>query len=296
MKIALFGGRLSGVHRERTIRLMRLLVSREDVSLCYYRELYSYILPLLEEGLPDGEVFDGREDFPANVDALLSLGGDGTVLSAASLVAERAIPIVGINFGHLGFLTTEFDDDARVVEALFESRCGFQERSVLTFDCPSVSPSFMPMALNELSFHRQDPVMLGLELRVNGIELPPYWADGLLISTPTGSTAYSLSAGGPIVTPDSHVLIISPVAPHNLNVRPLIVPDTVAIKVSVRCEGHSWWLAADNHSVSVDHDATILVRKADFSVRTMTSGRDSFFRALRDKLLWGEDKRFKVAE
>ncbi|MBQ2148549.1 MAG: NAD(+)/NADH kinase, partial [Bacteroidales bacterium] len=181
-----------------------------------------------------GEDFTSWEDLPADTELFLPLGGDGTFLQALTFVRDRGIPVAGINFGHLGFLTTARADEEGWVDALLAGRYSVEERSLIRVTCAAFPEAFYPFALNEVSLQRRGASMLQIRVRIDGRDLPTYWADGLVISTPTGSTAYNLSVGGPVVMPSSEVMVIAPIAPHNLNVRPLVVPMSAAVELTFR--------------------------------------------------------------
>lgn len=236
---------------------------------------------------------DPAAGVPEDVDIFLSLGGDGTFLNSLTMVRDSGIPVAGINFGRLGFLTSAGSGDSgcAVLDRMLEGSYSVEKRALLEVSYGGFPEGFYPYALNEVAIQRGDPNMIGIEVRIDGMSIPTYWADGLLIATATGSTAYSLSFGGPVAVPDSSVFIVTPMAPHNLNVRPLIVPDTSEIEVVLRTGGRRALLSADNRSVDVDGDRVIRVRKAGFALSCVSFGRDSFFQALHEKLLWGEDRR-----
>lgn len=224
-------------------------------------------------------------------DMVLSVGGDGTFLSTAGLVVEDGIPVVGVNLGRLGFLSENRPED--VAEALLSGEYTIEERSLLHFSpvtgC-SVTDSW-PYALNEVTVHRNGAAMLGVDVSIDGAWLPTYWADGLIISTSSGSTAYSLSAGGPIVLPEAKVLIITPIAPHNLNVRPLVVPDSAKICLRMQSRDENVIFTADNRTAKTDAGTKIDVSVAQFSLKRVRLNRSDFINALTEKLFWGEDVR-----
>lgn len=224
-------------------------------------------------------------------DMLLSVGGDGTFLSASMLVAGRGIPVVGVNSGRLGFLSENRPAD--VVQALLSGEYSVEHRAMLEAEVHTGEPSIdsWPYALNEFTVHRSGAAMLGVEVSVDGVQLPVYWADGLIVSTSSGSTAYSLSVGGPIVLPESRVLIISPIAPHNLNVRPLVVPDTAEVRLKMHSRDENVIFTADNRTASISSDSQIAVRVAQFSLERVRLNRSNFIDALTEKLFWGEDVR-----
>ena len=227
------------------------------------------------------------------IDMLLSIGGDGTFLSASKCVGGSGVPILGINLGRLGFLSEYSPEEA--CEALLSGKYELEERRLVKTSVEGTilddAKGFWPYSLNEVCVHRTGAAILGIEVSIDGARLPVYWADGLLVATSSGSTAYSLSAGGPICSPDSRVLIVAPVAPHNLNVRPLVVPDSARISISLRSRDSAVQLSMDNRELLIAPDATLEVEVAQFSLNRVRLGRSNFFKALTTKLFWGEDIR-----
>lgn len=290
MKLALFGRKIDEANLHRVALLIGRLGSTEQVELCYCRSFYNVLKEQLS-GLPGGSFFTSGADLPADVELFLALGGDGTFLESLTLVRERKIPIAGINFGRLGFLTTAcFRDDNQWIDQLLGGDYVIEERNVLKLRTAELPEGFYPYALNEITIQRSGPVMLEIEISIDGNRLPKYWADGILIASATGSTAYSLSIGGPIVTPDSRVLIIAPIAPHNLNVRPLIVPETSVIEVAYSGRQREALLTVDNRSFSIAPGGKTVISRGEFSLKSV-SVNNNFIAALNQKLLWGEDKR-----
>lgn len=222
---------------------------------------------------------------PEGTDMLVSVGGDGTFLGSARLAAPASVPVVGVNLGHLGFLSE--NSASAVAEAISAGKYAIQERSMLT----ALVNGREFLALNDVCVRRSDGSMLGIQVSVDGCELPVYWADGLLVSTPSGSTAYSLSVGGPIVMPSSKVLIIAPIAPHNLNVRPMIIPQESRLSLKFLSRSDTVIFSADNYSQNVGNDLVIEVGMAQFSLKRVCLDNSNFVKALSDKLFWGEDKR-----
>lgn len=242
----------------------------------------------LMAGLSDFDVYDVEDagDLAPDTDMLLSVGGDGTYLSAARIVAGTGVPVLGVNFGRMGFLSEYGAAD--VLEALRSGDYSIEQREMLQVCLNGGEPE---TALNEVSICRAGAAMLGIDVLIDGQPLPTYWADGLLVSTSSGSTAYSLSVGGPICMPDSKVLVIAPVAPHNLNVRPLIVPSSTHISISLRSRNGEAVLALDNTHTLVGGDARLEVSLAQFSLGRVRLTKSNFIGALRSKLFWGEDVR-----
>ena len=235
---------------------------------------------------PDGDVLEGT-------DMVLSVGGDGTFLSASMRVGRTGVPVLGVNMGRVGFLSEYSPEEA--YESLLGGAYSFEERELLeTRVCGGIfdsDPSFCPYTLNEISVLRSGAAILGIDISIDGNPLPTYWADGLLVATSSGSTAYSLSVGGPICSPDSKVLIIAPIAPHNLNVRPLVVPDTTRIRISMQSRDESVTMSMDNRNVALPASAALEVKVAQFSLKKVRLENSSFFKALTTKLFWGEDIR-----
>ena len=237
--------------------------------------------------------FHEAESLKAAADIVLSMGGDGTFLKTILYVRDSQIPILGINMGRLGFLANV--NKERIQEAFDYLKSGnfaTNQRSLIRMDSDQALFGNNNYALNELTIHKKDSAsMISIEVSVGSEYLNTYWADGLIISTPTGSTAYSLSCGGPIITPDSPVLVITPIAPHNLNVRPIIIKDDLEIKVRVDDRNNSHLLTLDSRSEVINDSYELRINKAPFSVRTVQFEDLSFFDTIRDKLLWGLDKR-----
>ncbi len=254
----------------------------------------SRLLSLAEELRTGGcDLFELKEgeELPDGTEMLLSVGGDGTFLSASAIVAAKGVPVLGVNLGRMGFLSENRPED--VASAVLSGEYTVENRAMLHADVVTGVDEIdsWPYALNEMAVRRNGAAMLGVDVSIDGVRLPTYWADGLVISTSSGSTAYSLSVGGPIVLPESEVLIISPIAPHNLNVRPLVVPDTAVITLSMNSRDGSFEFSADNRTAEVAEDTGIVVSVAQFSLKRVRLNRSNFINALTEKLFWGEDVR-----
>lgn len=243
--------------------------------------------------LPECAQFNNAIDFPHDTDVLLALGGDGTLLTSLTIVRDTGVPVAGINFGRLGFLTSANADDGRLwMDDLLEGRCRMVELMLLSLECDGTDLPFYPFAINEISLQKQSYGMLRIEVAIDGRPLPDYWADGIIVATPAGSTAYSLSVGGPIVKPGCDVIIINPIAPHNLNVRPLIVPASSSVTLKL-LDGNGALVSADNRSSFIRNGSTLRIARCEKGVRTVLLSDNHFVNALRDKLLWGNDLRNK---
>ena len=219
---------------------------------------------------------------------LLSLGGDGTFLDASRIAVPAGVPVAGVNFGRMGFLS-EYDP-SDVAGAILSGNYSVERRTLLSAKVAGESGQ-TPFALNEISVSRTGAAMLGIDVEISGAKLPTYWADGLLVATSSGSTAYSLSVGGPICTPDSRVLIVAPVAPHNLNVRPLIVPESSRLRISTRSRQPSVTFTIDNVTRVIPAGTVLEVEAAPVRLGCVRPESSTFINALRDRLLWGEDVR-----
>jgi NAD+ kinase len=224
-------------------------------------------------------------------DMVLSVGGDGTFLSVSKLVSDSGIPVAGVNMGRLGFLSENRPEE--VAAALLEGDYTIEDRALLSAVITGADGQRGEefFALNEITVHRSGAAVLGVDVCIDGKRLPTYWADGLIVSTSSGSTAYSLSVGGPIVLPDSKVLLVSPIAPHNLNIRPLVVPDSSGIRLQMQSRDGKFIFTADNLTRELPEGASIEVAVARFSLRRVRLNRADFINALTEKLFWGEDVR-----
>ena len=241
------------------------------------------------------ELYDinSKADIQPGTDLVLSIGGDGTFILAAQLVADVGLPILGVNLGRLGFLSENSLDS--VVPALLSGDFTVEYRTMLNATLKGRNArrdiGLLPYAVNEVSLHRKGTAVLGINVTVDGDTLPTYWADGLLVATSSGSTAYSLSVGGPICLPDSKVFIVAPISPHNLNVRPLIIPHRSSVEISLRSRDEMAVFSMANRTIQIPATAKIRVCAADRKLKRIRIGKSNFINALRTKLLWGEDVR-----
>ncbi len=251
----------------------------------------SELFKALEDGGCGLHVLAEGESPASDTDMLLCIGGDGTFLSSSALAARNALPVIGINLGRLGFLSE--NRPSEVARAIISGDYTIENRVMLAADVRTGNEEIdgWPYALNEFTVHRSGAAMLGVEVTVDGVVLPTYWSDGLIVSTSSGSTAYSLSAGGPIVLPESKVLIITPIAPHNLNVRPLVVPDSSVITLKMKSRDDNVTFTADNRTACLPSDSEIVISVAQFSLKRVRLNRSNFIDALTEKLFWGEDIR-----
>ena len=239
--------------------------------------------------------FTDFSDLDASFDILISIGGDGTILRAATFVRNLGIPILGINAGRLGFLAkVQKEDIESFLQIVLEKKYTLSNRTLLSLEADSQIEAFsnINFAMNEITVSRKDTTsMITIETYLNGEYLNSYWADGLIISTPTGSTGYSLSCGGPILTPDVAALVITPIAPHNLNARPLVILDATEIELRVSGREDNYLVSLDSRIASVNNNAILKIKKTPFEIKMVEIPEETFFKTLRNKLLWGQDKR-----
>ena len=240
--------------------------------------------------------FDSKKPIENDINFVFAIGGDGTILRSITYVKDSNIPILGINTGRLGFLTSvQKENVEEAISLIDKGKFSIIKRTLLEVKSDSQNDAFYdyPFALNEITIQRKDTTsLLNISCRINDNYLTNYWSDGLIISTPTGSTGYSLSNGGSIVSPESNVILINPIAPHNINMRSLVIPDNSKIDIDI--EGDSDInLSLDSRMYSVNCSDKIEVSKADFTIRTIKFDNDNFYKTLREKLFWGQDMRNK---
>lgn len=256
----------------------------------------------IEEGFADflnrelSVCLNGMDTFKMphlKADLVISMGGDGTFLTSAAQVGARGIPILGINTGRLGFLADVSPEDIEnALDAVFDGRYTIEQRAVIAMTLDGETYHGYPYALNEVAILKHDnSSLIEIDTHINGALLTNYMSDGLIISTPTGSTGYSLSVGGPIIVPRSGTFCLSPVASHSLSTRPVIVCDDVVITLRVRSRSHNFLIAVDGRSESISENTTITLRRAPYAIGVMKVMHQNFFDTLRDKMMWGADQR-----
>jgi NAD+ kinase len=292
MKIALYGQTVNHEFFDDLSRLF-LLFKEKRFSVYIYRPFLEYLQQDCEINPEISGIFENGDDLPDDVKYLFSLGGDGTLLKSFMAAKSGTIPLVGINSGRLGFLSDISRSEIEsALDDILEGNFYIDERTVLELETIRNNQPVMQYALNEITVTKLDSSsMINIHTFINNEFMNTYWADGLIIATPTGSTAYSLSVGGPILTPDSENFIISPIAPHNLTVRPLVVPDHNFITLQVEGRGLHFLTTVDSKSESFYFSELLKIRKAPFKVKTIRLKDHSFFTTLRNKLMWGVDKR-----
>ena len=261
-----------------------------DAELSVERGFYTFLTEGHKIDVPPCRIIDDS-DFDADI--VISMGGDGTFLNVASRVGEKEIPILGVNTGRLGFLSCISAEDIEpMIDEIYTGDYLVANHSVLQVNCDEQPLSGYPFALNEVSILKHDSSsMISINTSINEEYLTTYQADGLLVSTPTGSTAYSLSVGGPIIYPESANILLTPVAPHSLNMRPLVLNDNVEVELKVGSRSHSFLISIDGRSQSCRENVHIRVRKAPFVVKVISRRGQSFFSTIRHKMMWGADNR-----
>ena len=292
MKVAIFGQYYQNDTRP-IIKDIFVFFNRNNVELVIEE---NFLKILYEEKIVAKQynTFATHNDLDSSFDILISIGGDGTILRAATFVRDSGVPILGVNAGRLGFLAkVEKENIESFLQIVLEKKYTISERSLLSIDCfPNCPEININFAMNEVSVSRKDTTsMITIDTYLNGEYLNSYWADGLIISTPTGSTGYSMSCGGPILTPEVKAIVITPIAPHNLNARPLVIPDDTEIKLKVSGREEQYLVSLDSRMSSVNNNSELVIKKTPFKINMVEILEETFLKTLRNKLLWGEDKR-----
>ena len=289
MKFALFGNTYQAKKSAHVIRLLSIL-KQYNAVVYISREFYHFLVDEQKMDIQAAGVFEGN-DFEA--DMVLSMGGDGTFLRAASYVGNKNIPILGINTGRLGFLADVSPEEMEdTFKDIYNHNYKVEDRSVLQVISNGQPLKGYPCGLNEIAVLKRDSSsMITIHTSINGAYLTTYQADGLVIATPTGSTAYSLSIGGPVIVPHSNTIAITPVAPHSLNVRPIVINDDWEITLDVESRSHNFLIAIDGRSETCREGTRLNIRKADYNIKVVKRPNHVFFHTLRDKMMWGADGR-----
>nr|WP_299175208.1 NAD kinase [uncultured Allomuricauda sp.] len=292
MKVAIFG---QSFQEEDKAYIIALLEELKKVNASVFMEigfddLVSKYIPKFDYG-----AFSQDAGLDSSFDIFVSFGGDGTMLRAVTYVKDLGIPIVGVNTGRLGFLSTFKKEDVRKVVTEFTAgNYKIEERSLVEVEVNSDLDEIgeLNFALNEVTVSRKDTTsMINVETYLNGEYLTSYWADGLIVSTPTGSTGYSLSCGGPVIEPTAKSLVLTPIAPHNLNARPLVISDDTQIRLKVSGREETHLVSLDSRIADIPNGKEIKVKKSNFTIKMIEYTSESFLKTLRNKLLWGEDRR-----
>lgn len=291
MKVAIYS-RVIGADQQTDVQELFAELTKNNIKAVIYHPFFETIRSCFTH-LDTVQVFYAAEDLDESIDFLISLGGDGTMLDTVTLVKNKNIPVLGINFGRLGFLAGIGRKALHsAVRALVNRTYVIDKRSLIHLDGDKQLFGGMPYGLNEFAIHKTDTSpMIKIHTYLNGEFLNTYWADGVIVSTPTGSTGYSLSCGGPIVFPESASFVITPVAPHNLNVRPIVVSDNNVISFEVEGRTDNFICALDSRKEVVDKKMLLAVRRESFNFNLVRLNENNFLQTLREKLSWGLDTR-----
>ncbi len=289
LKFAIFGNSYQAKKSAYILKLLACLAERHAV-VYMERGFHSFLTAGQKMSIDGVTVFD-NDDFSA--DFVISMGGDGTFLRAASMVAGRNIPILGINTGRLGFLAdVNAQEIERDIQALYEGDYTIDTRSVIQVETVGQPLKGYHCALNDVAILKRDNAsMITVHTTINGDYLTTYQADGLILSTPTGSTAYSLSNGGPIIVPGTHVFSLTAVAPHSLNVRPIVFSEDSEIQLTIESRTHNYLVALDGRSEPLPDTTRLTLRKAPYRVKVIKRAGTKYFHTLREKMMWGADQR-----
>lgn len=299
LRFALFGNEYQ-TKKSASVELLLDELSRHGAEIFMERTFYDFLIRTHHHGDETTQwgpikVFD-ELDFP--VDYAISMGGDGTLLKTACHVGTASTPIIGVNTGRLGFLADFRPDEiSQALDELVAGQCAIEEHAVIELDVKGGKPESLKckgeaFALNDIAVLKRDTAsMITIHARVNGNELVTYQADGLIVSTPTGSTAYNLSNGGPIMVPGTGILCLTPVAPHSLNIRPIVLNDDSEIELAIESRTHNYLVAVDGRSTTLDETSSVIIRKAPHRVRIVKRASQHYFATLREKMMWGMDVR-----
>ena len=269
-----------------------LELEKAQMEVLVYEPFYNFLSQQIRLNLFLG-TYNSYEELKKNIDLFISIGGDGTILDATTLIRDTGIPIIGVNTGRLGFLADIAKEQIpKTIKQLINKRFSIDKRTLIKLETEQPLFDGLNFALNEVTISRKDTTsMITITTYINDQYLNSYWADGLIIATPTGSTGYSLSCGGPIVMPGSENFIITPIAPHNLNVRPLVISDKYEIKVKVEGRAKQFLVALDSRIQTMDAGLELTIKKESFKINMIETETQDFSSTLRNKLLWGLDKR-----
>ncbi len=289
MLVAIYGTKFNQHSADVTQSLLSVL-QKFNIQVAIYEPLNQFLHTFSNISFPVAETFRSHDDLPSETRFMMSVGGDGTFLNSITIVRDKGIPIVGINIGRLGFLATVAASElSDFVEKLVSDQYALEERTLLHLNAKEELFGDFPYALNDMVIQKQATGLITIHTWINNEFLNSFWADGLIVASPTGSSAYSMSVGGPVVAPNTQNLIISPIAPHNLSIRPLIISDRDILRFKPECRGNRFIVTLDSRSAECPCGTEIEIKKADFKVKIVKSA--SFYTTLRNKLMWGADMR-----
>lgn len=290
MKVAIYS-QFPKKKSKASLKVLLEVLTKHSISI----HLESGFYEAIKDQLDNTSNYDTFKSLDKSFDLLVSIGGDGTILRAITFVKDLNIPIVGINTGRLGFLATiQHEDIERAIQQIISRNYKLSKRTLLSIETSPTNDELTELnfALNEIAISRKNTTsMITVETRLNDEYLTSYWSDGLIVSTPTGSTGYSLSCGGPVITPDTTSFILTPIAPHNLSARPLVIEDSTIIQLKVSGREDNYLISLDSRIATLSNDTIVTIKKAPFTLNMIELHHESFLDTLRKKLLWGEDKR-----
>ncbi len=293
MKVAIFG-RYYSASTPKSVETLFNYLENQGIE-AYIETEFHKLIDREPHNIKDYHTYKTFTELDTSFDFLVSIGGDGTILRATIFVKDLGIPIIGINTGRLGFLATiQVNAIEKAIQDIIDGKYRISERSILTVETSSENKDIesMNFALNEITVSRKNTTaMITIDTYLNDEFLNSYWSDGLIVSTPTGSTGYSLSCGGPVITPGANSFVLTPIAPHNLSARPLVIPDSTEIHLRVHGREETHLISLDSRIATLDNGTLIKIKKADFKIKMIDLLNESFLDTLRKKLLWGEDKR-----
>ena len=291
MKIAIYSRGVENEQLKDIQQLIQQLIDKGAEPVFFQDFFNQFYCSVKLEGIYS--TFSSFEDLDPSVDGLISLGGDGTLLDTVTLVRDSGIPILGINYGRLGFLANLGKEEINTaIDAIAERKYVLDKRTLLHLEANVPLFGKTPYALNECTIHKMDSSpMIKIHTYLNGEFLNSYWADGLIVATPTGSTGYSLSCNGPVVFPESNSFVITPIAPHNLNIRPIVVPDDNIISFELEGRTDGFICTLDSRREIVSKEVQLAVKKETFNLQLIRMNENNFLQTLRNKLSWGLDKR-----
>nr|WP_288697282.1 NAD kinase [uncultured Prevotella sp.] len=289
LKFAIFGNEYQA-KKSVSIETILAFLEKKKAEIYVENAYYDFLVRDLQLDVKVAGVF---EDYNFDVDYVISMGGDGTFLKAASKVGAKGTPIIGINMGRLGFLADVLPSEIETaLDSLYAGECQIEEHAVIQVEARGGVLAGNPFALNDIAvLKRDDASMISIRTHVDGEFLVTYQADGLIVTTPTGSTAYNLSNGGPIIIPQSGSLCLTPVAPHSLNIRPIVINDTAEIQLDIESRSHNYLVAIDGRSERMTEEISLVIRKAAHSIKIVKQRNQRYFSTLREKLMWGADQR-----
>ncbi len=291
MRVAVYGRNFDEGFKDYVKRFFQIL-HENKIEVIIYEVLYKFLKKEIEFDFDSTGTFSKHSEIKNEVNLLISIGGDGTILDAITLIQDSNIPIVGINTGRLGFLASISKNEIeKALKDIINGNYEIEERSLLRLNTSSHLFKDFPYSLNEIAVQKVDSAMITVHVYIDDEFLNTYWADGLIVSTPTGSTAYSLSVGGPIIIPHSGNFVIAPISPHNLTVRPIVLPDTSKIKLKLEGRSLNYIASLDHRSITIKNTEEIEITKAEFKIKLLKLKNKSFYKTLRNKLMWGADKR-----